>query len=80
MVFFFISLFFCYFILILFNLLAKAVHQYDPNHNTENKKQHILMVFLSFFLSSITSKPRRRTQTMCIVHSGLQDEGLQESI
>ena len=32
---------------------------------------------LSFFLSSITSKPHRRTQTVYIVHSGLQDEGLQ---
>ena len=32
-----------YFILILFNLLAKAVLQYDPNHITEIQKQHILM-------------------------------------
>ena len=40
------SLFLCfifYFILILFNLLAKAVLQYDPNHITEIQKQHILM-------------------------------------
>ena len=39
----------------LFNLLAKAVLQYDPNHIMENQKQHILMgngvkYCLSFFL------------------------------
>ena len=44
-----------YFILILFNLLAKAMLQYDPNYNIENQKQHILMgngvkYCLSFFL------------------------------
>ena len=79
---FFISLFFFYFIMILFNLLAKAVLQYDPNHKIENQKQPFLMgngvqYCLSFFLSFFTSKPPRRTQTVYIIHSGLQDEDLQ---
>ena len=63
----------------LFNLLAKAVLQYDPNHITDNQKQHILKgngvkYCLTFCLSSITFKLPRRTQTVCIVHPGLQDD------
>ena len=77
------SLFLCfcfifYFILIVFNLLAKAVLQYDPNriiikNNISYGQWHKILLFFS----SITSKLPRRTQTVYIVHPGLQDEGLQ---
>ena len=58
-----VSLFFFYFSLILFNLLAKAVLQYDPSHIMENQKQHITLNLLG-------------GHKWCTLYE-LQDEGLE---